>query len=137
MRDVSSKIGNQIHTQIRGQVNGQVGDLAYIPMCSQIYGHVGDQVCDQVCDQIQVQIRAHGFKKRPDRMIQLRKEIEGPCGRVLRATVREKFKHDQKAIRRMEAIQWQHGTMLQLTTAVTSPINSRIWAEMRQLGSRT
>jgi hypothetical protein len=70
-------------------------------------------------------------------MIQLKKEIEGPCGWVLRATVREKFKHDQKAIRRMEAIQWQHGTPLRLTTAVTSPINSRIWAEMRQLGSRT
>jgi len=67
----------------------------------------------------------------------IRKEIEGPCGWVLRATVREKFKHDQKAIRRMEVIQWQHGTLLQLTSAVTSPINSRIWAEMKQLGSKT
>lgn len=70
-------------------------------------------------------------------MTQLRKKIEGPCGWVLRATIREKFKHDPNAIERMEAIQWQHGTLLQLTTAVTSPINSRIWAEMKQLGSRT
>ena len=37
----------------------------------------------------------------------------------------------------MEVIQWQYGTLLQLTTAVTSPINSRIWAEMKQMGSRT
>ena len=70
-------------------------------------------------------------------MIQLRKEIEGPCGWVLRATVREGFKHNPEAIKRMEAIQWQHGTLLRLTTAVTSPINSRIWAEMWQLGSKT
>jgi len=70
-------------------------------------------------------------------MIQLKKEIEGPCGWVLRATVRERFKHDPNTIERIEAIQWQHGTMLQLTTAVTSPINSRVWAEMKQLGSRT
>jgi len=67
----------------------------------------------------------------------IRKEIEGPCGRVLRAAVREGFKHDPKAIERMKAIQWQHGTLLELTTAVTSPINSRVWAEMKQLGSRT
>ena len=70
-------------------------------------------------------------------MNHIRQEIEGPCGWVLRATVREKFKQDQKAIRRMEVIQWQHGTLLQLTSAVTSPINSRIWAEMGQLGSKT
>jgi hypothetical protein len=70
-------------------------------------------------------------------MIQLKKEIDGPCGWVHRATVREKFKHDQKAIRRMEAIQWQQGTLLRLTSAVTSPIKSRIRAEIGQLGSRT
>jgi hypothetical protein len=65
MRDTSSKIGNQVHIQIRYQVCGQVDDLAYIPVCSQIYGQVGDQVCDQVCDQIQIQIGPMESKNNP------------------------------------------------------------------------
>ena len=67
----------------------------------------------------------------------LKEEINRPCGQIHRATNREGFKHGQQAIERMRAIQWQYGTLLALTTAVTSPINSRIWADLKKHNRRS
>ena len=62
----------------------------------------------------------------------LKEEINRSCGQIHRATNREGFKHDQQAIERMRAIQWQYGTLLALTSLTTRPIIRQIRTELKK-----